>query len=246
MITPIKYNPKYDNLPRVSQIIRDTQCQSKKNGIGKWRAEVGKEEADRITETAINRGNYFHEQVEMYAKNIHNQNKINVSPSIDEFIKEHTIEIIFVEGYVYDEEIGYKGRTDMLYKKNGVFGILDWKTSYRKKPKNFFPDTKIQVSAYAKGIEKMYNIEIDEAMVVVAIPNIKSNDPFEPLEELWDFQIEKLQKKDIKRSFNRFVKKVHLFKNPPPPPPKKILVKRKQKNEIPIIHNNNPFEVHRF
>lgn len=243
MIIPIKYNSKYDNLPRVSQIIRDTQCQSKKNGIGKWRAEVGRDEADRITETAINRGNYFHEQVEMYAKNIHNQNKINVSPSIDKFIKENNIEIIFVEGYVYDDEIGYKGRTDMLYKKDNVFGILDWKTSYRKKPKTFFPDTKIQVSAYAKGIEKMYNIEIDEAMVIVAIPSMKSDNPFEAIQELWDFQTEKLKKKDIKRSFNRFVKKVNLFNNPPPPK-KKLTIKRKQKNVMPII--SNPFEVHRF
>lgn len=231
---PTKYNSKFDHLPRVSQIIKETQCQSKKSAIGKWRAEVGREEADRITETAINRGNQFHEQVEIYAKI---ENKTDYE-SIHNFIIKNEIEIIFVEGYVYNEEVGYKGRTDMLYKKNGVYGVLDWKTSYRKKPKNFFPDPKIQISAYACGLEKMYQIEVNEAMVVVAIPNIESNNPFEPLKEFWNFQVEKIEKRGIKRCFNRFVKKVHLFNNPPP----KVEKPKKPKIKKIMPKSLNPFE----
>ena len=53
--------------------------------------------------------------------------------------------------------------------KDGGYALLDWKTSYKKKPDSQLADYRMQLGAYAQAIEQMYDIEIDEAHCAIAI-----------------------------------------------------------------------------
>lgn len=50
-------------VPAVTKVLQATQPQSKKDGLAKWRATVGEEEADRIVQESIQRGKAFDESI---------------------------------------------------------------------------------------------------------------------------------------------------------------------------------------
>lgn len=214
-----------DKYPRVSEILRATICQSKKKSLQWWFGKVGKDNAENIIKYAINRGNDFHNQVESHWK----KENVYVSDAIPMFLKQNEIEVLVCEAAVFCNEHQYKGRLDMIYKRNGVFGVLDWKTSAKKKNPSFFVEPKCQVSAYAHAAEKLYNIEISEAMIVVAIEKNVSSNPFE-FKQDWDFETVTINKAQIATSFKRFLKRLDEFKNPKPKP-----------KVVPIVCCANPF-----
>lgn len=242
MILPEKNRKDY---PRVTTVLKNTMSVSKRKSLGYWRATVGKEEAERISEEAKTRGNRFHLQAENFARGL--KEHTYISPSIEAFLIENEIQIVLCEQKIYNDELIYQGRLDMLYwsLKRSCYGVLDWKTSYKPRPPAYFSDHKLQVSAYAKAIELMYSITVSEAMIVVAVPKLcENNDPFAVPEELWDFQTNFQEAKTLKRSFNRFAKKVEEFRCPAINIIKdKNATITKSKPIIPLICPNDPFSV---
>ena len=60
------YDVSKEKLPSVTTILSATQPQDKLESLAKWKAKVGEVEADRIKNTAANRGTIMHSILEGY------------------------------------------------------------------------------------------------------------------------------------------------------------------------------------
>jgi genome maintenance exonuclease 1 len=60
------YNINDTKLPSVTEILKATESEEKKNSLLKWRQRVGNEEADRIMKTSSSRGTKMHKYIEEY------------------------------------------------------------------------------------------------------------------------------------------------------------------------------------
>ena len=60
-------NPYGDPVPSVTTILSATQPAEKRQALANWRKRVGKDEAQRVTTTAANRGTVMHNILEHWA-----------------------------------------------------------------------------------------------------------------------------------------------------------------------------------
>ena len=88
---------------------------------------------------------------------------------------EENVAAIHASEFSVRNEVGYAGQSDALidYKKSGNLCILDFKTSGSSKPKPdaWLDDYRLQLSAYAWGLERMTGIKVGSALIVIAREN---------------------------------------------------------------------------
>lgn len=77
-----------------------------------------------------------------------------------------------VEVRILNEELGYAGTFDLLMYFNGELSLIDLKTS-----KSYYPKYGEQLSAYWLAAEKMYEIDIEQPIVIRLCPDRRHN-PF--------------------------------------------------------------------
>lgn len=70
-------------------------------------------------------------------------------------------EIVLSEKRLYDDELKFSGKADLIYKKDDKFVLIDWKTSASKSTKS-----PLQLAAYVHLIETNLDIQIDEAKLL--------------------------------------------------------------------------------
>jgi len=88
---------------------------------------------------------------------------------------EKNVAAIHASEFSIHNDVGYAGCSDALidYKRNGNLCILDFKTSGSLKPKPdaWLDDYRLQLSAYAWGLERMTGIKVGSALIVIARKN---------------------------------------------------------------------------
>ena len=80
------------------------------------------------------------------------------------FWKKRNFEIVETEKTYYSDELDVCGTLDVLVKRKGKVGILDFKTS-----KDFYPDMPVQIHTYKKLVEDSTKHKI-EFLAVINIP----------------------------------------------------------------------------
>ena len=80
------------------------------------------------------------------------------------FWKKRNFEIVETEKTYYSDELDVCGTLDVLVKRKGKIGILDFKTS-----KDFYPDMPVQIHTYKKLVEDPTKHKI-EFLAVINIP----------------------------------------------------------------------------
>ena len=80
------------------------------------------------------------------------------------FWKKRNFEIVETEKTYYSDELDVCGTLDVLVKRKGKIGILDFKTS-----KDFYPDMPVQIHTYKKLVEDSTKHKI-EFLAVINIP----------------------------------------------------------------------------
>lgn len=217
MIKTLIYPKHTENYPRVSAILKATQSASKSHALQMWAASLGTKEAERQSEQARDRGTAFHDQAE---KASHGETE-GISESILALFEKLKIKTLGTELAVWSDTMKYRGRLDNLFQtEDGVVGILDYKTSKKKRDKSFYADARAQIGGYALAVEETYKVTPTIAMVIVAVPDASKDTPFESF-DLWEFQIFELSASDLNRSKKRFESKVTEYYNPTPKPEKK-------------------------
>lgn len=156
MIDPNEY-------PSVTRILAATKPIWDIQNLEKWRQRIGYEEADRISQAALDRGHMYDKYVEDYTLGL----DIPHEP-----LKNHLnqFQIISREQTIYNHEHKYKGRYDCIFAQNGIVILNDFKGSGKKKSRYWLKDYPLQIAAYIKAVEET-GIVINWGMITIILEN---------------------------------------------------------------------------
>ena len=148
------------------------------DGIAKWRARVGAEVADKISNKASTRGTKIHTLTETYLKNENLQEayaSTNASlldlemftkflPILDPISNIHCQELA-----LYSDHLRMAGRFDCIGEYNGQRAVIDFKTSGKLKKKEHISSYFMQTAAYAIMYEERTGIPVPNLVILIAV-----------------------------------------------------------------------------
>ena len=149
-----------------------------RDGIAKWRARVGAEEADKISKQASTRGTKIHTLTETYLKNEDlkeaytstNASLLDLEmfkkflPILDPISNIHCQELA-----LYSDHLRMAGRVDCIGEYNGQRAVIDFKTSGKLKKKEHISSYFIQTAAYAIMYEERTGIPVPNLVILIAV-----------------------------------------------------------------------------
>jgi genome maintenance exonuclease 1 len=149
-----------------------------RDGIAKWRARVGVEEADKISKKASTRGTKIHSLTETYLKNedleeAYTNTKASLldiemfkkfNPVLDSIGDIHCQELA-----LYSDHLRMAGRVDCIAEYNGMRAVIDFKTSSKPKKKEHISSYFMQTAAYAIMYEERTGIPVPWLVVLIAV-----------------------------------------------------------------------------
>ena len=167
------YDINNEKLPSVTTILGKTQSPEKAEGLAKWRARVGIDEAQRITDQAAIRGTAMHNILEHH---ILGKNKLDLTDVgqqahkmadvvIDKGLS-HLDEIWGSEVALYYPEL-YAGATDLVGVYKNAESIIDFKQTNKPKRREWIEDYMIQLGAYAMAHNYVYETKIQQGVVLM-------------------------------------------------------------------------------
>jgi hypothetical protein len=171
------YDVSQEKLPSVTTILSATQPQDKLDSIAKWKAKVGEVEADRIKNTAANRGTIMHSILEGYIleKEVLDMTEAGVQAHsmaktiIDKGLPD--LEEIWGSEVVVSYPGLYAGATDLVGVYMGRDSIIDFKQSNKPKRIEWITDYKLQMVAYAMAHNYVHGSEIEQGVILMCTPD---------------------------------------------------------------------------
>ena len=171
------YDIGSSKLPSVTTILAATQSDEKRASLEAWKNKVGGIEADRIKNTAANRGTAMHSYLEMH---INGENLLDLTIEglaarsmaqtiIDKGLTE-LHEIWGNEVVLYYPEL-YAGQTDLCGVYQGRDSIIDFKQSNKPKKDEWIEDYKLQLAAYATAHDCVYGTKIEQGVILMCTPD---------------------------------------------------------------------------
>lgn len=167
--------PTGNRLPSVTTVLGHF----KKASLAAWRARVGHEEANAISNRAATRGTKLHNMLEKFLENTPTSEILveSVMPDLRQAFNDMTSILVerldnihYIESQLYSETLRLAGRTDVIAEFDGVPAIIDFKTSARTKRESEIQDYFLQGTAYALMYEERVGTPIDRIVILIS-PN---------------------------------------------------------------------------
>jgi len=146
-----------------------------KSYLDKWRKRVGEEEAKKISTQASIRGEAVHEIAEQYLRNNPDYKKGHMPANIASFnyikpfLDDNVGLIAGLELPLYSHFLRVAGRVDCIAKWNGIWSIIDFKTSKRKKSKKDVHGYMCQEACYAYMFYERTGKPIPQIVTVMTV-----------------------------------------------------------------------------
>jgi genome maintenance exonuclease 1 len=139
-----------------------------------WRNMLGDKKAQRETERCAERGTAVHEMAEAYLKNDENPTKGYRADHAKLFnqikLRLNKIDnILAQEVALYSDSLKLAGTVDCVAEYEGQLSIIDFKTSNNNKDVDMVNDYFLQCTAYSIAFMEMYDIMIDDIVVLIAV-----------------------------------------------------------------------------
>lgn len=178
------YKTPYGNFPSMTSILSILDD----GGVDRWKKKVGEEEAQRVVQEAVRRGNSLHDLSEKYLKNeltrdqLKGPGKVLFSRS-KKYLDEIDL-VIATEAPLYSVTDGYAGRTDAIVLLHDQITILDHKNSRNRIDLNLSHNRKklwtyqLQCAGYARALKEMKGIEATQGCLIVGNHNTSTSDRF--------------------------------------------------------------------
>jgi len=146
-----------------------------KEGLLKWRKNVGEEVANHVMIQAANRGTAVHNMVEDYLNNVDLE-------QVDKYKKQFLPRMMFdvlkpelskinnirlQEAQMFSENYTVAGRVDCIAEYDGVLSIIDFKTSTKEKNEDWIENYFIQGSAYAEMYKEHFGEEPTQVVILI-------------------------------------------------------------------------------
>jgi hypothetical protein len=164
--------PTGDSYPSITTVLGELS----KDSIMKWRKRVGEEEANRISHRAASRGTAVHDLLEKYVNNeeipkdtlphIYNS-YLKMKPILDARVSK----VYAQEAPLYSDYLQIAGRVDLVGMWDGVPSIIDYKTSRKKKKKEWCEGYFMQCAFYALAWEERTGMAIPNIVVAMDVDN---------------------------------------------------------------------------
>ena len=181
MRSVVKDERHYDigssKLPSVTTILAATQSDEKRASLEAWKNKVGGIEAERIKNTAANRGTAMHSYLEMH---LNGENLLDLT--IEGLAARSMAQTIIDKGLIELQEIWgnevvlyypelYAGQTDLCGVYQGRDSIIDFKQSNKPKKDEWIEDYKLQLAAYATAHDCVYGTKIEQGVILMCTPD---------------------------------------------------------------------------
>lgn len=142
--------------------------------VKEWQQSFGIKKAEKETKRCTDRGDALHEMAEMYLKNIENPTKGHKPEHYKLFnqLKFRLNKINNIRAQeipLYSDTLKIAGRVDCIAEYNGVLSVIDFKTSSNNKDESMIEDYKLQATAYSLMYHEMFDVQIDNIVVLIAV-----------------------------------------------------------------------------
>ena len=175
------------------------------DSIKAWRARVGEEEANKISNQAATRGTKIHDLCEQILLNeevsydklslLDKEMFFKFKPLLDRINNIHALETA-----LYSHHLRLAGRVDCIAEFDGKLCVIDFKTSRKPKRKSWIDNYFMQCTAYAIMFEEMTKIPIPTIALLICV---EGDDPQVFIEKR-DNYAEKLL--DLRLDYERSIK----------------------------------------
>ena len=162
-------------LPSVTTVLGATKNQQ---FLKDWKAKVGNEEAERITNLSSKRGTAMHKFLEKHIQGTGYDDLTEIGcqakPMAEKIME---MGLAPVEEY-YGSEVMlhypglYAGSTDLVCMHNDMETIVDFKQSNRPKRQEWVEDYCLQIAAYAMAHDYIYGSNIRQGVIMVCTPDL--------------------------------------------------------------------------
>ena len=167
--------PSGGNYPSVTTVISGNA--KKQAGLAKWRARVGKEKAQAVSNRAAGRGTRYHKLVEDYLNNELDTTKYKDQPlpwimfNSSRNILNRINNIYLQEAALYSDHLQIAGRVDCIAEYEGELAIIDFKTAAEPKKEQHLYDYYVQECGYACMLQEVYSLTVKKLVTIVACEN---------------------------------------------------------------------------
>jgi len=163
-----------ERLPSVTTVLGETQEQSKRDSLQRWRQRVGVEQAKKITHDAATRGTSMHMYLEKYClgegyldlTDTGNVAKHMAECIVDRGIDNRLTEIYGNEATLYYPGL-YAGSVDLVGQHDGDIAIIDFKQTNKPKQREWIGDYFLQMAAYGMAHDAVYGTTIEKGVILM-------------------------------------------------------------------------------
>ncbi len=165
--------------PSITTVLGYTMPPDKAASLQAWRDRVGKEEAERISRAATDRGSAVHRLIELhlieegsrdFREELAKHPKSYVAMFNAMRIKLKRVSTVYgQEVALYNRTLGVAGRCDCVGEWEGVQSIIDFKTSNRVKTVHDIEDYWLQIAFYAAAHNEMFGTDIRQGVVLMGV-----------------------------------------------------------------------------
>tara|TARA_R100001591_G_scaffold98065_1_gene104146 strand:+ start:340 stop:1026 length:687 start_codon:yes stop_codon:yes gene_type:complete len=146
-----------------------------KEGLLKWRKNVGEDVANHVMIQAANRGTAVHNMVEDYLNNVDLE-------QVDKYKKQFLPRMMFnvlkpelskinnirlQEAQMFSSDYTVAGRCDCVAEYDGVLSIIDFKTSTKEKNEDWIENYFIQGAAYSEMYKEHFGEEVTQVVILI-------------------------------------------------------------------------------
>ena len=147
--------------------------QATAEGIAKWRARVGNEEANRVSARASARGTRVHQLCEDYLRlgeatpDIFDQEMFgSIRPLLDQIDNIHCLETP-----LWCDHLQVAGTVDCIGEFQGKLSVIDFKTASKPKDRDDIYHYFMQCAAYSVAFEERTGIPVGRLVIIMAVDN---------------------------------------------------------------------------
>ena len=167
------YDTGKEKLPSVTTILKATESAEKRASLAAWQARIGVEAAEKIKDSAAERGTAMHKILEKYilgdgymdlttvGQQAHNMARRVIEQGLCNVGEYYGIECtLFYPGL-------YAGQTDLVGIHKSEPAIIDFKQTNKPKKREWIEDYCLQLAAYGMAHDYMHKTSINKGVIMM-------------------------------------------------------------------------------